>query len=120
MSTPQLLDVAGRRRSPATLPGSRAGRPPRNKGFRYVVGKLQKAGYAVTVQPFTFPFFKELAPPIFERTAPTARTYVEGTDFQSMEYSGCGDVTGGVVATNDIVIPPGATAGSSNSGCEAS
>jgi Zn-dependent M28 family amino/carboxypeptidase len=86
----------------------------------YVVGKLQKAGYAVTVQPFTFPFFKELAPPIFERTAPTARTYVEGSDFQSMEYSGSGDVTGNVVPTNDIVIPPGVTAGSSNSGCEAS
>jgi integrase len=25
----------GRRRSPATLPGFHAGRPPRNKGFRY-------------------------------------------------------------------------------------
>ena len=31
----QLLDAAGRRRSPATLPGFHAGRPPRNKGFRY-------------------------------------------------------------------------------------
>src|SRR5215203_4466927 len=35
MSTLQLLDAAGRRRSPATLPGFHAGRPPRNKGFRY-------------------------------------------------------------------------------------
>ena len=30
-----LLDRAGRRRSPATLPGFHAGRPPRNKGLRY-------------------------------------------------------------------------------------
>src|SRR6266540_1496689 len=30
-----LLDAAGRRRSPATLPGYHAGRPPRNKGMRY-------------------------------------------------------------------------------------
>src|SRR3954471_9909268 len=30
-----LLDAAGRRRSPATLPGFHAGRPPRNKGMRY-------------------------------------------------------------------------------------
>jgi site-specific recombinase XerD len=30
-----LLDRAGRRRSPATMPGFRAGRPPRNKGLRY-------------------------------------------------------------------------------------
>jgi integrase len=30
-----LLDAAGRRRSPATLPGYHTGRPPRNKGIRY-------------------------------------------------------------------------------------
>jgi hypothetical protein len=30
-----LLDAAGRRRSPATMPGFHAGRPPRNKGIRY-------------------------------------------------------------------------------------
>src|SRR5687767_8820902 len=30
-----LLDAAGRRRSPATMPEFHAGRPPRNKGVRY-------------------------------------------------------------------------------------
>ena len=30
-----LLDAAGRRRSPATMPEFHAGRPPRNKGMRY-------------------------------------------------------------------------------------
>jgi site-specific recombinase XerD len=30
-----MLDRAGRRRSPATMPGFHAGRPPRNKGLRY-------------------------------------------------------------------------------------
>jgi site-specific recombinase XerD len=30
-----LFDRAGRRRSPATMPGFHAGRPPRNKGLRY-------------------------------------------------------------------------------------
>jgi site-specific recombinase XerD len=34
MSEP-LLDRAGRRRSPATMRGLHAGRPPRNKGLRY-------------------------------------------------------------------------------------
>jgi len=33
---PSLLDAAGRRRSPATLPGYHSGRPPRNKGLRYL------------------------------------------------------------------------------------
>ena len=35
MSTSVVLDAAGRRRSPATLPGYHAGRVPRNKGQRY-------------------------------------------------------------------------------------
>ena len=35
MTTMSVLDAAGRRRSPATMPGFHAGRPPRNKGMRY-------------------------------------------------------------------------------------
>jgi integrase len=35
MTVTPLLDSAGRRRSPATLPGYHAGRPPRNKGQQY-------------------------------------------------------------------------------------
>jgi site-specific recombinase XerD len=35
MFTLYVLDAAGRRRSPATLPGYHAGRAPRNKGMRY-------------------------------------------------------------------------------------
>ena len=35
MTDLRVLDAAGRRRSPATLPGYHAGRPPRNKGMRY-------------------------------------------------------------------------------------
>src|SRR6266487_3069507 len=35
MTVLSALDAAGRRRSPATLPGYHAGRPPRNKGMRY-------------------------------------------------------------------------------------
>ena len=35
MTVLPVLDAAGRRRSPATLPGYHAGRPPRNKGRLY-------------------------------------------------------------------------------------
>jgi integrase len=35
MTVPAVLDAAGRRRSPATMPGYHAGRPPRNKGRVY-------------------------------------------------------------------------------------
>src|SRR5215218_3341345 len=51
-----LLDAAGRRRSPATLPQFHAGRPPRNKGIRYpadpptseeIVAVMRRAGDGV-------------------------------------------------------------------------
>jgi hypothetical protein len=35
MTVPAVLDAAGRRRSPATMPGYHAGRPPRTKGQLY-------------------------------------------------------------------------------------
>jgi site-specific recombinase XerD len=35
MTVSSVLDAAGRQRSPATLPGYHAGRPPRNKGRVY-------------------------------------------------------------------------------------
>jgi hypothetical protein len=35
MQSVALLDSAGRRRSPATLPTCHQGRPPRNKGLSY-------------------------------------------------------------------------------------
>jgi integrase len=51
-----LLDAAGRRRSPVTLPHFHAGRPPRNKGIRYpadpptveeIIAVMRAAGDAV-------------------------------------------------------------------------
>jgi integrase len=56
MSVPPLLNAAGRRRSPVTLPGYLAGRPPRNKGLRYppepptveeIVAVMRRAGDGV-------------------------------------------------------------------------
>ena len=93
--------------------------PGYDASVEYVAGKLKAAGYGVRVQPFEFPFFEETGTHEFERLTPSFRDYVLGTDFDVMEYSGAGDVTGEIVPTNDVVIPPGATASTSNSGCEA-
>jgi hypothetical protein len=51
-----LLDRAGRRRSPATMPGFHAGRPPRNKGLRYPADppKVEEI-VAVSGRPATAP-----------------------------------------------------------------
>ena len=98
-----------------------SGTPGYDASAAYVAGKLRAAGYKVEVQPFTFLFFQELAPATFSQTAPNAKTYEEGADFAIMEYSGSGNVADtAVVPTNDVQVPPGPTASSSNSGCEAS
>lgn len=84
----------------------------------YVAGKLRQAGYQVRLQPFAFPFFQENGTPSFARVSPSPRTFQAGTDFLTMTYSGAGDVTGRLVPTNDVLIPPPTDPGST-SGCEA-
>ena len=101
--------------------GTRAsGTPGYDASLSYVKNKLDATNYFNTrVQEFDFDFFQETAPAQFERLSPTTRTYALNDDFLTMEYSGSGNVTGSIVPTNDIVLPPGAEASTSNSGCEA-
>jgi Zn-dependent M28 family amino/carboxypeptidase len=101
--------------------GTRAsGTPGYDASLEYVKDQLDATGYFRTeVQEFDFDFFQETAPAEFERVSPNPETYALTDDFLTMEYSGSGDVTGELVPTNDIVIPPGAEASTSNSGCEA-
>jgi Zn-dependent M28 family amino/carboxypeptidase len=96
-----------------------AGTAGYDASVNYVVGKLRAAGYTPQIQTFDFPFFQELATPVFERTAPTTRTYVPATEFGTMTYSGSGDVTTSLQEVNDNQFPPGPTPSSSNAGCEA-
>jgi Zn-dependent M28 family amino/carboxypeptidase len=99
--------------------GTRAsGTPGFAKSRDYVVGRLQAAGYAVTVQPFDFPFFQSTATPVLERTGDGAKSYTSGpgNDFNIMQYSGSGDVTAPVTPV-DVTLPP-TPEPSSNSGCE--
>ena len=94
--------------------GTRAsGTPGYDASAKYVAGRLKNAGYKVTVQEFTFPFFRVLAPGEVSQVSPTPTDY----ETETLEYSGSGDVTGAIIPTNDIVIPP-TTDPSSTSGCE--
>ena len=72
----------------------------------------------MTLDDFLFDSFTETAPAAFERVSPDPQVYVEPDEFSTMAYSGSGDVTGVLVPTNDLVLPPGAEASASNSGCE--
>ncbi|MBC7631749.1 M28 family peptidase [Aeromicrobium sp.] len=96
--------------------GTRAsGLPGHTESADYVAKMMRKAGYTVKRQTFTFPFSRELAPATLAEVTPNARDIETAT----MDYSASGDVTGVVVPTNDVVVPPSSEPGST-SGCEAS
>jgi Zn-dependent M28 family amino/carboxypeptidase len=97
-----------------------SGTPGYDASAAYVKNQLKAAGYNVTVQEFTYPFFQELTDTTFSRTAPPPEEpYTRGEDFNIMGYSGSGTVVNApVVPTKEgIVIPPNPTP-SSTSGCE--
>jgi aminopeptidase Y len=106
--------------------GTRAsGTPGYDASADYVAGKLRKAGYKVTVQPFDFAYFEQLSVAAMERVSPSPRVFtptpLSGTpigEFDPMTYSGSGDITG-TLYNIDLVLPPAPTPGST-SGCEAS
>jgi Zn-dependent M28 family amino/carboxypeptidase len=83
----------------------------------YVVNRLERAGYSVRRQTFTFPFFRELAPGSLTRVAPAPEAEFETS---TLEYSGDGDVTGTLTSAKDNQVPPtGPSPGGSTAGCEA-
>lgn len=92
--------------------GTRAsGTPGYRMSARYVMRTLEDAGYRVRKQKFTFPFFRDVSEPELEQLSPTPTTYETAT----FEYSGAGEVTGPLIPTNDVEIPPRIA---STSGCE--
>jgi Zn-dependent M28 family amino/carboxypeptidase len=94
-----------------------SGTPGYDASVDYIEDLLVAAGYEVTRQDFLFNRFSELSEPVFEQVSPNQVTYVANEDFITMDYSGSGDVTAPLQAV-DLVLPPGATASTSNSGCE--
>jgi Zn-dependent M28 family amino/carboxypeptidase len=93
-----------------------SGTPGYDASAAYVKRRLEAAGYEVSEQEFTFPFFRDIAPPELQQVTPNEKDYATAT----LQYSGSGDVTADLVPTTDVQIPPGAEPNSSNSGCEAS
>ncbi|GAA0266075.1 M28 family peptidase [Cryptosporangium japonicum] len=96
--------------------GTRAsGTPGYDRSADYVARKLQHAGYRVSRQSFEFPYFQELSPSKFSQVGPAPKTFVNGTDFATLSFSGKGTAQGTVTAVDVNLTPPRA----STSGCEA-
>lgn len=87
----------------------------------YIAATMEADGWAVQKQPFDFAYFQELVPSTFSQSAPTPATFVNGTDFQTLQYSGSGVVTANVTAVGPLNVPIGTTPpGTTTSGCSAS
>ena len=94
--------------------GTRAsGTPGYDASAAYVAGRLEAAGYQVSLQEFTFPFFEDLGTTLTQES-PDPTAYETG----AFTYSPDADVTGTLVPI-DLVIPA-TPAPSSTSGCELS
>ncbi len=90
-----------------------SGTPGYDASASYVASRLRAVGYDVTLQEFPFDYFKDVAPPKFDRVSPQAKAYATPADFTTMTYSGSGDVTAETVHVT-------AGAGSLGPGCSAS
>jgi hypothetical protein len=55
-----------------------SGTPGFDASAAFVKSALEAAGYMVTQIPFSFPFFKENSPPVFERTALSPQVFFGG------------------------------------------
>ncbi|HET9908784.1 MAG TPA: M28 family peptidase [Anaerolineales bacterium] len=84
---------------------------------QYVYDRMVAAGYNVSFQEFTFNFDGDASAPALEQTSPTPTVYIDGVDYDTMQFSGSGDFTAPLTAVDLLVPSPFANA--STSGCEA-
>src|SRR4051794_18666696 len=110
-------DIANANPGPDGHPSRNSGEPGYKASADYVAAKMQAAGYNVTIQKYTFPYFAFTAKPTFSEVAPTARTFTLGTDFTAGGAAGT-VASASVQPAAGIVIPPTATP-TSASGCTA-
>ncbi len=98
--------------------GTRAsGTPGFAASVRYVKRQLEEADYRVKQITFDFPYYQKNAPGQFSQSQPVIRSFVEGTDFETMDFSGNGSVTAVVQGVaGGLVLPP---VGGSTNGCAA-
>jgi len=78
----KFQDIADANPGPDGHASRNSGEPGYKASADYVAAKMQAAGYNVTIQTYTFPYFAFTAKPTFSEVSPTARTFVLDTDSQ--------------------------------------
>ncbi len=90
------------------------------RSVAYVRHELREAGYRVQTLAFVFPFYQQNVPSVLEQTQPVIRAFAEADtdgngDFETMQYSGSGNVTAVAQGVDGgLVLPP---VGGSKNGC---
>ena len=91
--------------------GNRAtGTPGYDVAAQYVENQLERAGYETWRHEYDYELWREQADPVLNQTAPEELELVEDEDFNTMSYSGSGEVSAPAVA-----VAPDST----SSGCAA-
>ena len=71
---------------------------------RYVATRMRRAGYAVRLQEFTFPYVVDRSPPLLRTTGPADWNFRASRDYATLAYSGAGRVEARVVAVDLLVL----------------
>jgi hypothetical protein len=96
-------------------PSRNSGEPGYKASVDYVANLMSKAGYNVTLQPYTFTYTSYVGTPSWSEVSPTARSFTLITDWNPGDSQG--DATGAQIAVAGHTIMPPTPTPSSASGC---
>jgi Zn-dependent M28 family amino/carboxypeptidase len=99
-------------------PSRNSGEPGYKASVDYVADAMRKAGYDVTLQPYTFTYSSYVGTPSFSELTPTARSFTLITDWNPGDSQG--DATGAAVKPAGHTVMPPTDTPSSASGCDPS
>ena len=94
-------------------PSRNSGEPGYKASVDYVAGLMKKAGYDVTIQPYTFDYFAYQGVPQMSEVSPTAHDYQLVSEWNPGRSMGT--TTADVQGVGHTVLPP---TGGSTSGCD--
>jgi Zn-dependent M28 family amino/carboxypeptidase len=112
-----LQAIADANPGPDGHPSRNSGEPGYKASVDYVANLMRKAGYDVTIQPYTFEYSSYVGTPSLSEVSPTGRNFTLVSDWNPGKSNG--DATGAQIKpAGGIVLPPTPTS-SSTSGCTA-
>jgi hypothetical protein len=109
--------IADANPGPDGHPSRNSGEPGYKASVDYVAKVMRKAGYDVTIQTYTFPYFAFKGTQTFRQLSPTDHDFTLAEEWVPGQATGA--TTADVQPAGGIVIPPTPTP-SSSSGCTAS